>query len=144
MKFYFASSIKGSSSYNKAMNDESIISYLMKKGEVLAGYLDNGKYKINYESKFTDKEVHNRDIEWLLNSDAIIAEVSNPSLGVGYEIGRAVEHNIPVLCLFYKVNKKLSSMIRGCDKVIIKEYYDITEAKNFIDEFIEYISKNKK
>jgi len=144
MKFYFASSIKGSSSFNKAANDESIISHLMKLGQVLAGHLDNGKYKINYESKFTDREIHNKDIEWLLTSDALIAEVSNPSLGVGYEIGRAVENNIPVLCLFYKVNKKLSSMIRGCDKVIIKEYYDINEAKNFINEFIKQINKNKK
>ena len=32
----------------------------------------------------------------------LVAEVTQPSLGVGYEIGRAVEHQKRVLCLFRK------------------------------------------
>lgn len=30
----------------------------------------------------------------------LIAEVTQPSLGVGYEIGRAMERGKPILCLF--------------------------------------------
>lgn len=30
----------------------------------------------------------------------LVAEVTQPSLGVGYEIGRAVEMNKKILCLF--------------------------------------------
>ena len=30
----------------------------------------------------------------------IVAEVTQPSLGVGYELGRAIENNIPTCCLF--------------------------------------------
>ena len=42
------------------------------------------------ESALSDKQIHDRDMKWLLESDLIVAEVTNPSLGVGYEIGRAI------------------------------------------------------
>ena len=31
---------------------------------------------------------------------ALVAEVTQPSLGVGYEIGRAIENKKKILCLF--------------------------------------------
>ena len=40
-----------------------------------------------------DYFIHDRDMKWLIDSDLIIAEVTNPSLGVGYEIGRALEYD---------------------------------------------------
>jgi nucleoside 2-deoxyribosyltransferase len=143
MRLYFSSSIKGSLSINKEEHDKEIIAFLKHFGEVLAGHLKNGEYEISFQSSFNDKEIHDRDMNWLLSSDAVIAEVSNPSLGVGYEIGRAVEHNIPVLCLYHKVNKKLSTMMRGCDKIIIKDYYDSKEAEKYIDEFIVNIKNHR-
>ena len=36
----------------------------------------------------------------LLCSPGVVAEVTQPSLGVGYELGRAVAMNTPILCLF--------------------------------------------
>src|SRR5258708_34300578 len=45
-------------------------------------------------------EIHDRDIEWLKEADVVVAEVSSPSLGVGYEIGRAVAWKKRVLALF--------------------------------------------
>uniref|UniRef100_A0A8C0I5T5 2'-deoxynucleoside 5'-phosphate N-hydrolase 1 n=1 Tax=Balaenoptera musculus TaxID=9771 RepID=A0A8C0I5T5_BALMU len=42
------------------------------------------------------------------------AEVAQPSLGVGYELGRAVARNKPVLCLFRpQSGRVLSATIRG-------------------------------
>ena len=50
-----------------------------------------------------------------MRSDIVVAEVTNPSLGVGYEIGRALEHNIKVICLFRPTKGfSLSAMISGC------------------------------
>lgn len=42
------------------------------------------------------------DAPCLLGCPVLVAEVTQPSLGVGYEIGRAVEHQKRVLCLFRK------------------------------------------
>jgi hypothetical protein len=44
-------------------------------------------------------------MSWLKEADVIVAEVSTPSLGVGYEIGKAEDMGKRILCL-YK-NKKI-------------------------------------
>ena len=32
-----------------------------------------------------DKKIHDRDLAWLIEADYLVAEVTTPSLGVGYE-----------------------------------------------------------
>jgi hypothetical protein len=68
------------------------------------------------------EEIHDRDMRWISESDLVVAEVTNPSLGVGYEIGRTVERNgnrynqQRILCLYReegKPEKRLSAMIDG-------------------------------
>ncbi|KAJ0067282.1 hypothetical protein NL108_015797, partial [Boleophthalmus pectinirostris] len=51
-------------------------------------------------SESGDKQIHDRDLDWLRQSHVVVAEVTQPSLGVGYELGRAKDLNKPVLCLF--------------------------------------------
>jgi len=41
------------------------------------------------ESALGATGVHDRDLEWLRQADALVAEVTTPSLGVGYEIALA-------------------------------------------------------
>jgi nucleoside 2-deoxyribosyltransferase len=57
-------------------------------------------------------EVYARDVTWIRESDALIAEVSVPSHGVGYEIGFALGLRKPVLAL-YQQGRKVSKMISG-------------------------------
>ena len=57
-------------------------------------------------------EVYARDVTWIRASDALIAEVSAPSHGVGYEIGFALGLGKPVLAL-YENGRKVSKMISG-------------------------------
>lgn len=52
------------------------------------------------ELNLTDTQILERDMEWLSKSQVVIAEVTQPSLGVGFEIARAITLNKPVLCLF--------------------------------------------
>jgi nucleoside 2-deoxyribosyltransferase len=40
-----------------------------------------------------------RDMDWIGASAALIAEISVPSLGVGFEIGEALRLGLPTLCL---------------------------------------------
>lgn len=57
-------------------------------------------------------EVYARDVAWIRDSEALIAEVSVPSHGVGYEIGYALGLGKPVLAL-YQEGRKVSKMISG-------------------------------
>ncbi|XP_031203430.1 2'-deoxynucleoside 5'-phosphate N-hydrolase 1 isoform X2 [Mastomys coucha] len=61
-----------------------------------------------------DRLIHEQDLAWLQQADVVVAEVTQPSLGVGYELGRAVALGKPILCLFRpQSGRVLSAMIRG-------------------------------
>jgi nucleoside 2-deoxyribosyltransferase len=57
-------------------------------------------------------DVYTRDTEWIDACDVLIAEVSTPSHGVGYEISYALERGKPVLCIA-KHGLRVSKMITG-------------------------------
>jgi nucleoside 2-deoxyribosyltransferase len=72
-------------------------------GNVLNKRLGDRKFwKERKDKKFSEKEIHDFDLKLLLESDVVVAEISTPSLGVGYEIGRAIERKKPLLCLYNK------------------------------------------
>lgn len=64
------------------------------------------------ERVLTPLDVYERDVKWIRECDALIAEVSVPSHGVGYEIGYALTLKKPTLCL-YQEGRKVSRMITG-------------------------------
>jgi nucleoside 2-deoxyribosyltransferase len=135
MKIYFAGSIRGGRD-DQTIYDE-LINYIKSKDvEVLCehvGYKDLSENGQNQDPVF----IHDRDLSWIQESDAIIAEVTNPSLGVGYELGKASEWQKPVLALFRSTSgKSLSGMIRGSKALAVKDYTDISVAKKEIDIFL--------
>ncbi len=91
----------------------------------------------NVEMRMTEEEIYSRDMRLLVKSDALIAEVTVPSTGVGYEICRALVQGIPVLCL-YSPNAAVSAMVLGNPDalLILKVYQDQHSLKNIITEFI--------
>ena len=137
MKIYFAGSIRGGrqdqSTYYK------IIEYLNECGQVLTEHVGNQNV-IKDETKYSDVNIYERDIQWINESDVLIAEVTSPSLGVGYEISFAENKNIPILCLFNQnSNFILSAMLSGNKKLITKKYSNFQEAKEIIDIFLKNI-----
>ena len=72
-----------------------------------------------------DKFIYERDMFWLFNCDAMIAEVTTPSLGVGYEIAYAdLNRQIPIMPMAkYSEDpvNTVSSMISGRFTVV---YYE--------------------
>jgi 2'-deoxynucleoside 5'-phosphate N-hydrolase len=137
MKIYYAMSISGQQNPESDKINTTLIEYLKKFGEVLTEHFSNPDIKGKGETELSNKAIHDRDINWLLSADVIIAEVSNASLGVGYEIGRAVEHKKKILCLRKTSDRRLSAMISGCDKLTLKEYCTLDDAKNTINEFLK-------
>lgn len=91
----------------------------------------------NVEMRMTEEEIYARDLGLLVESDALIAEVTVPSTGVGYEICRALVQRIPVLCL-YSPDAVVSAMLLGNPDSLLetKVYPDKASLKKSITEFI--------
>lgn len=134
MKIYFAGSISGGRADVGFYKE--IINHLKKHGKVLTEFIGDDSLSANGEADISDKQIHDRDMEWLMEADVLVAEVSTPSLGVGYEIGRSVENGKKILCLFKQDEKKrLSAMIAGSHGIQTKRYTDLDDAKAAIDLF---------
>jgi len=136
LRIYFAGSIRGGRDDVELYID--IIEYLKNFGEVLTEHIGNQTISSDGENNMSDLDIHDRDMNWLLDSDIIVAEVTNPSLGVGYEIGRAIENNKKIICLYRKNNKnRLSAMIAGAEKIININYSNLNDFKLLIDKHLK-------
>jgi len=136
MKIYFAGSICGGR--NDAKLYEKIIDYLKTYGEVLTEHVGDQSLTEEGGDGYDNNYIHYRDMKWLSSADVVIAEVSTPSLGVGYEIAKAIQWNERVLCLYRpQKGKKLSAMIMGCPDISTTEYATLEEAKKAIDTFLK-------
>lgn len=137
MKIYFAGSIRGGREDAALYFD--IIDFLKTFGEVLTEHVGSPSLTSAGDDGPTDQFIHDRDLEWLSASDCIVAEVTTVSMGVGYEIGRAVEKGKPVLCLFRPGSgKNLSAMISGCNELSLVNYSTLEEAKTAISDFLSF------
>ncbi len=135
MKIYFAGSIRGGR--EDAALYLQIIDYLKTFGEVLTEHIGDQNLTVSGDDGPTDKFIHDRDLAWLQSADIMIAEVTMVSMGVGYEVGRAVETGKKVLCLFRPDSgRKISAMIAGCSDLTIANYSDLDEAKKHIYGFL--------
>ena len=84
----------------------------------------------------TEKQIHDRDVAWLKESTSVVAECTQPSLGVGYELAFAAWLGKPTLVLFRpSPGKRLSAMIAGQDKFTISEFNTVEEGIAAIDAF---------
>ena len=70
--------------------------------------------KLDIEKGVSPREIYERDIMLLKKADVCVAEISFPSLGVGFEIAYALLNGKPViaLCRRDRVENK-SALIRG-------------------------------
>ncbi|MDQ1252953.1 MAG: 2-deoxynucleoside 5-phosphate N-hydrolase [Euryarchaeota archaeon] len=107
--------------------------------EVLCWYVADPELE-KVEMEMTEEEIYSRDMGLLVKSDALIAEVSVPSIGVGFEICRALVNGIPVLCL-YRPDAIVSAMILGnTDPLIeVRVYPTKKSLKQIIADFIKIL-----
>ena len=135
MNIYFAGSIRGGRE-DVALYFE-IIEQLAEYGQVLTEHIGNPELTGLGEID-DDKKIHDRDLAWLKQADHLVAEVTTPSLGVGYEIGKATEWGKPTLCLFRPTEgRTLSAMIAGCPGAIVREYRNKEELQSIFKDFFQ-------
>jgi len=110
MNIYFACSITGGREFERVYQDLTA-ALLMDGHEVPTAHLAESSV-LSLEAVVAPREVYERDVTWIRAASAVVAEVSVPSHGVGYEIGFALNAGKPVLCLFQE-GRKISKMISG-------------------------------
>jgi nucleoside 2-deoxyribosyltransferase len=65
-----------------------------------------------WEAELGPQAVYARDTDWIRECAVLVAEVSVPSHGVGYEIAFALGLGKPVLAL-HRADRRVSKMITG-------------------------------
>jgi hypothetical protein len=135
MRIYFAGSIRGGR--GDAELYARLIEHLATFGEVLTEHVGAADVDAAGEEGMSDRDIHDRDLNWLESSDAVVAEVTAPSLGVGYELALAIRKGKRALCLFRPhVGASLSAMIAGSPGLTVREYGSFAEACGHIDQFL--------
>ena len=127
MNLYFECSITGGREFEPVYQE--IVAALMADGhEIPTSHLVQSEV-MEQERILVPQDVYERDVNWIKNCDVLIAEVSVPSHGVGYEIGYALAIQKPVLCI-HKKERKVSKMITGNpdQALTIQEYSTVEEA----------------
>src|SRR5689334_5677441 len=98
---YFARSIRGEHKSGETFFFQAAIDAIKAAGYTPAHETESQSRLLNHVDH--DRTIYDRDIEWINKSRGMVAEVSNPSLGVGYEIAYA-KHvcKIPVFAVALK------------------------------------------
>jgi len=109
MKIYFAGAIRGG---RERADLYPLINELLERyGEVLDKHVSDPNVN-NLEQNKSFEVIYTRDINWIKECDLLVAEVSTPSLGVGYEISYAENLGKRIVCLCDE-SVRVSAMIGG-------------------------------
>lgn len=135
MNIYFACSITGGRDFERVYQDLTA-ALIMDGHEVPTAHLAESSV-LSLEAVVAPREVYERDVTWIRAARALVAEVSVPSHGVGYEIGVALNAGKPVLCLFQE-GRKISKMISGnpFPQLQVKAYRDSAQAIELMRKFL--------
>jgi nucleoside 2-deoxyribosyltransferase len=135
MNIYFACSITGGREFESVY--QAITTALLADGhDVPTAHLADSGVKA-LESTIAPEEVYDRDTAWIRECNALVAEVSTPSHGVGFEVAYALSLDKPVLCVYCK-GQKISKMLTGNPdpRLQVISYHDSEEAVGIILSFL--------
>jgi hypothetical protein len=127
LTIYFAGAISGGR--GDVAHYRQIISALEADGHrVLAGAVAAEDVGADGE-RLESQAIFERDLGWLADADVLVAEVSMPSTGVGYEIAAArYRFATPVICLYRPAyTKRCTAMVSGDRGIELIEYSDVAE-----------------
>ena len=132
MKIYFAGSIRGGRDDKEKY--KQIITQLKEYGSVLTEHIGLDSLTSSGQTEFSEEKIYTQDTDWIRESDIVIAEVTQVSLGVGYELGFAESLGKRVVCLYQKTeNKSLSAMVRGNKKLKVIDYKNTNELSDILE-----------
>ncbi len=136
MKLYFSCSLTGGREFERIYG--LIVDHLLAQGhEVPTAHLARPEV-MALERVVDPGEVYQRDMGWIRECGALIAEVSTPSHGVGYEIAYALGLGKPVFCC-YQSGVRVSKILTGNNtpNLFVKSYDDESQLLGFMNRFLE-------
>lgn len=138
MKVYFTASLKGAENYIeryarivKVMKDSGcrvVTSDVMVPG---------AREKVSQFGQEQRRAAFRRLTEILKKADLVVAEISTPSISIGYEVTSALELGKPVIVLFTKGNGAIMLEGMSHEKLQVLEYSDdslVGKLKKALDE----------
>lgn len=135
MNIYFAGSIRGGR--QDAELYQQLIQYLGKYGKVLTEHVGDPTLVVEGED-ISDREIYARDLNWLKQCQVLVAEITTPSFGVGYEVATAEHLDLRILLLYRaQFAKQPSAMASGNPRTPVRTYRDIVQAYQHVDDFFQ-------
>ena len=134
MKIYVSGSIYGGT--QKIDTYKILIEELEKYGEVLNKQIADPNVIANEVYK-KDEDIFKDLEDKLIISDVLVAEVSIPALGVGYELGFADKLNKRIIAIYDETyTPKVTTMIRGNKRITLIPYQRIEEITSNLDKLL--------
>lgn len=139
-KIYFSGSIRSGREYQSTYS--AMIEHLKRYGRVLTEHIGSATLGLAGETNLAEGKIYQRDVDWIRESDVLVADTSVPSLGVGYEIGYAESLHRPILCLYFVgAEKQLTAMLAGNPSCTVLTYGNLQEALRQIDRFFSSLDE---
>jgi 2'-deoxynucleoside 5'-phosphate N-hydrolase len=136
MNIYFACSITGGR--QDEIIYQALVAAMQEFGHQVPTALLASPDVMPLEGMETPGDVYARDVAWIEECDLLVAEVSTPSHGVGYEVGYALSLGKRVLCL-YQTDCKVSKMILGNPHahLTVRSYKTSQEAVDLLNIYLD-------
>jgi nucleoside 2-deoxyribosyltransferase len=135
MNIYFACSITGGR--QDELVYQRLVAALQENGHDVPTAILASPEVMPMEGLVTPADVYTRDTRWINECDLLLAEISTPSHGVGYEIGFALSLGKRVLCL-HRQGCKVSKMILGNPhpKLTVRSYTTAEQSVLLLNEYL--------
>lgn len=121
MNIFFTGAIRG----GRAQQPEyaAIVAILQRQGTVFSSHVSDDELSLDGETHLSGSEILRRELNALTASDIAVAEVTTPSLGVGYLIKAATAQGRKVIALYKGGSAlQLSAIIKGDPMVEVHTY----------------------
>lgn len=143
MKVYFSCSLTGGR-HDQPVYAALVNAMLAQGHQVLTAHLASPEVMLE-EAVIDPETVYRRDIGWVEACDTVVAEVSTPSHGVGYEIAYALDRHKPVFCC-YRAGARVSKMLTGntTPGLSVKAYRDEADAVELTRTFLRSLAASSR
>ena len=139
-KIYLAFPIKGERQSDPLYG--AIARYLSSKGELVSNHKNGYESYADEGVPSSAQSIYEDDIQRLRSADLLVAEVSTPSLGVGYEIAKAEELDKATICLQVEGNYQNSAMISGNKNLMLIRYNTIADLETKLGPLLDSLQFN--
>ncbi len=135
MNIFFTGAVSGGRA--EQPNYERIVAALAEYGTVYSRHVQDDTLSEYGETSLPPSEILNREQAQLEKSDIVVAEVTTPSLGVGYLLALASSFGKRIIALYHDDDTlKLSALIKGDPRIEVFTYITDQDLKRVFGESI--------